>query len=363
MAAAERARLHERADPRPVSDPPRRPRRCRATAARIDAFVARASAAARSSIARTGAARSSAAAAQRAHYLVAERGGAIARLLPLSEIRSPLFGKALVSAGFAVGGGILADDAATAQALGRAAWALADELGCPSLELRGGALPRAGLAGRRRHAMPASPAALPPTTRRDLLAIPRKQRAEVRQALGIRPAGSRSARPQAERDAHYRGLCRERAQSRHAGLPARAVRRGARRIRRRCRHPDRLHRRQAARERAQLLPQRRGRCPIGAAARATRGHWRANDTMYFELMRHARARGAARASISAARRPARALRVQEELGLRAGAARLCVSAPATARARADQPAEPQIPAQDRAVEAVAAAGSPTCSAR
>src|SRR5437868_822884 len=35
---------------------------------------------------------------QKGHYLVAEQGGAVRGLLPLSEIRSPLFGNALVSA-------------------------------------------------------------------------------------------------------------------------------------------------------------------------------------------------------------------------------------------------------------------------
>src|SRR3546814_19272260 len=45
---------------------------------------------------------------QRAHYLVAETAyGAIAGVLPTSAIRSSLFGAALVSAGFAVDGGVL----------------------------------------------------------------------------------------------------------------------------------------------------------------------------------------------------------------------------------------------------------------
>src|ERR1700712_1376342 len=45
---------------------------------------------------------------QTAHCLIAETAdGEIVGVLPLTEIRSPLFGKALVSAGFAVDGGIL----------------------------------------------------------------------------------------------------------------------------------------------------------------------------------------------------------------------------------------------------------------
>jgi FemAB-related protein (PEP-CTERM system-associated) len=79
---------------------------------------------------------------QSAHYLVAERPGhGLVGVLPLTDMRSILFGRALVSAGFGTGGGILADDEAVADALLRAGEALADRLGCASLELRGGPLP------------------------------------------------------------------------------------------------------------------------------------------------------------------------------------------------------------------------------
>src|ERR1700712_784395 len=75
---------------------------------------------------------------QTAHCLIAETAdGEIVGVLPLTEIRSPLFGKALVSAGFAVDGGILKRRDAIAEALAASAWALAQKLGCPSLELRG----------------------------------------------------------------------------------------------------------------------------------------------------------------------------------------------------------------------------------
>ncbi|WP_457831632.1 hypothetical protein, partial [Staphylococcus aureus] len=63
---------------------------------------------------------------QISHTLVAERAdGSIAGLLPLTEVRSRLFGKALVSNGFAVGGGILADNPAAVAALADAGWSLA----------------------------------------------------------------------------------------------------------------------------------------------------------------------------------------------------------------------------------------------
>ena len=51
---------------------------------------------------------------QRAHFLLAEGvGGAIAGVLPLTEMRSRLFGNALVSAGFAVDGGAVALESLT----------------------------------------------------------------------------------------------------------------------------------------------------------------------------------------------------------------------------------------------------------
>lgn len=79
---------------------------------------------------------------QRGHYLVAERpGGALAGCLPLTDVRSALFGRALVSTGFGTGGGALADDSAAADALLRAGAELADRLGCATFELRGGPLP------------------------------------------------------------------------------------------------------------------------------------------------------------------------------------------------------------------------------
>ena len=43
-------------------------------------------------------------------HLVAERAGAIAGVLPLTFVSSPLLGRSLISAAFSVGGGILADD-------------------------------------------------------------------------------------------------------------------------------------------------------------------------------------------------------------------------------------------------------------
>jgi FemAB-related protein (PEP-CTERM system-associated) len=119
---------------------------------------------------------------QTAHYLVAGADGAIRGLLPLTEIHSPLFGRALVSAGFAVGGGPIGDDAETIDALAAAAWSLAERLSCPSIELRGGERP----SGEGWHIEEGTYAGferpLADDDETELLAIPRKQRAEVRRA-------------------------------------------------------------------------------------------------------------------------------------------------------------------------------------
>ena len=79
---------------------------------------------------------------QRGHYLIAERPGrGLVGCLPLTDVRSFLFGRALVSAGFATGGGVIADDAEAEAALLNAGWELARRLGCATLELRGGPMP------------------------------------------------------------------------------------------------------------------------------------------------------------------------------------------------------------------------------
>ena len=117
---------------------------------------------------------------QRARYLVAERAdGDIAGVLPLTEMRSALFGNSLVSAGFGVGGGVLGS---AAEELAAGAWALAERLGCPSVELRGGPGPAGWTADDTTYLGFARLLAVNDDA--ELAAIPRKQRAEVRRALG-----------------------------------------------------------------------------------------------------------------------------------------------------------------------------------
>ena len=102
--------------------------------ARWDAFVGQASqatffhrAAWRDVIGRLG---------HRCHYLYAERGGEITGVLPLAEIRSRLFGHALISTPFCVYGGVAATDPESEACLVQAAADLADELRVDYLELR-----------------------------------------------------------------------------------------------------------------------------------------------------------------------------------------------------------------------------------
>lgn len=228
---------------------------------------------------------------QKSQYLIAEKGDQLVGAMPLTEVGSPLFGRALVSAGFAVGGGILADDDAIAAALGEAAWALAVQLRCPVMEVRGGPQPgpewqvdTSRYLGFVRDLAAGDDA--------ELLAIPRKQRADVRKALGTDlrvtiGSGRNDAR------AHYAVYSES---VRNLGTPV---------------FPRQLFT-EVLREfgsSADVLTIHHGGKPVasvlslywngtvypywGGGTQAARG-LRANDRMYFELMRHARGRGCTR---------------------------------------------------------------------
>ena len=223
---------------------------------------------------------------QRARYLVAECGGAIIGVLPLTEMRSPLFGRALVSAGFAVDGGVLGD--AAVEPLAAAAWDLAQRIGCPSVELRGGAVPAGWDSDADSYLGFARDLAADDDA--ELLAIPRKQRAEVRRALGyeleIVTGNDRALLAE-----HYRVYAES---VRNLGTPV---------------FPARLFRSVVEAMDADVLTVRyQGRAVAsvlslyfggtvypywGGGTEAARG-LRANDRMYFALMAHARARGCTR---------------------------------------------------------------------
>ncbi|WP_033924157.1 FemAB family XrtA/PEP-CTERM system-associated protein [Sphingomonas sp. 35-24ZXX] len=120
--------------------------------------------------------------------LLAEDGrGAITGFLPLHAVHSPLFGGAMVSAGFAVDGGILATDDASGAALAEAAWQWTERYSAPTLELRGGWLPDDPRWTIKSDAHAGFAADLvedgPDADRKQLEWVPRKQRAEVRKGL------------------------------------------------------------------------------------------------------------------------------------------------------------------------------------
>lgn len=74
----------------------------------------------------------------RSHYLLARRGGTVAGILPLFEIRAPFMPRCLLSLPFAVEGGVCTTDSAAQTALDAAALALGPARHARYLELRDG---------------------------------------------------------------------------------------------------------------------------------------------------------------------------------------------------------------------------------
>ncbi len=222
-----------------------------------------------------------------------EQGAVLSAILPLLEVHSALFGRVLVSSGFGVGGGMLVTGHGQAEAL----LALAEEqallLSCPTIELRGGSMP----VGRdgwqvRVDSHCGFAADLLPDDAAQLQAIPRKQRAELRKGLAADLAISIGS-GQADRDAHYAVFAES---VRNLGTPV---------------FPRQLFAGVLDRfgEDADILTVWHGGQPVasvlslyhrgvvmpywGGGTRSARS-LRANDRMYFELMRHARQRGCTR---------------------------------------------------------------------
>jgi FemAB-related protein (PEP-CTERM system-associated) len=118
----------------------------------------------------------------RTHYLLAERGGDVVGVLPLAELHSRLFGHSLVSLPFAACGGPAADDAEACQRLIDAAEQLGRDLGVDHVELRNRESLRADWARQDLYVTYRKP--ILPDVEANMLAIPRKQRAMVRKAIG-----------------------------------------------------------------------------------------------------------------------------------------------------------------------------------
>ena len=226
----------------------------------------------------------------RALALVCERRGDLRAWLPLTEVHSPIFGRLLASSGFAVGGGVLALDDSAAASVIVAAEELALRRSCPTIELRGGAMPqdREGWNVQdESHCGFVTQLAVDDEAQ--LLAVPRKQRAEVRKGLEkdltIHVGAARE-----DRDAHFAVY----AQSvRNLGTPV---------------FPRSLFDAVLDRfgDQADILTVRHQGEPVASVLSlydrgAVMPYWgggtwdarrlRANDRMYYELMLHARRRG------------------------------------------------------------------------
>ena len=124
--------------------------------------------------------------------LMAEAGGAVTGVLPLIDKRSALFGRALISVAFTVGGGVAATTDAARDALTAAAEAEGRARRAAYVELRGGAVPGGWTPKAGTYANFACP--LTDDAEARLLAIPRKKRADVRKGIKAAQAGAIAAR-------------------------------------------------------------------------------------------------------------------------------------------------------------------------
>ena len=115
------------------------------------------------------------------YYLLAESEGAIQGLLPLGHVKSRIFGNALISTPFAVYGGVIAGSATARLALEKAAEDLALELGVDYLELRNQQPSREDWPTKDLYVTFRKE--IDPDPEKNLKAIPRKQRAMVRKGI------------------------------------------------------------------------------------------------------------------------------------------------------------------------------------
>ncbi|MEQ8771667.1 MAG: FemAB family PEP-CTERM system-associated protein, partial [Erythrobacter sp.] len=229
---------------------------------------------------------------QRAAGFVAERMGTITGWLPLTELRSALFGKALVSSGFGVGGGICASSEAAADALAEAAERHAASRGFGAVELRGGPIPERPdwRQWNDRHCGFERPLAADDEA--EHLAIPRKARAEVRKGI----ANGMSVRIGRGRDdlrAHYAAYSQS---VRNLGTPVFPRKLFAAMLEAFPGESDILTVFTESAPIASVLSFYHGGAVMpfwGGGTFAARGK-RANELMYYKLMCHAREEGAQR---------------------------------------------------------------------
>lgn len=228
---------------------------------------------------------------QAGFFLTAQDGGGrIIGVLPVTQMRSRLFGKALTSSGFAVGGGVLGSFAG-AERLAAEAWRQAVVSGYPSVELRGGTRPSAEwIAEEGAHANFARDLAVNDDAQ--LLAIPRKQRAEVRRAIGF-DLDVEIGRGPRDRDAHYAVYA---ASVHNLGTPVFPRKLFEAMLDGFGDDAEILTIRRQGRALSSVLSFRHGSTlmPYWGGGTADARTWRANDAMYWELMKRARALGCTR---------------------------------------------------------------------
>lgn len=226
---------------------------------------------------------------QQAHMLVVERDSMLLAALPFHLMHSPLFGRALVSSGFAIGGGILSRDASATRQLAAEICRLAERWSCPLIELRGGPTPKGRQWTEKSDAHANFLRPLENDDATQLLAVPRKQRAELRKGLQI-GLTVEVGRGQKDIDWHYAVYAES---VRNLGTPV---------------FPKALMEAvmQAFGAEADILTVFAGKRPVASVLslyhRATvMPYWgggvgdartlRANDVMYYTLMNHARRQG------------------------------------------------------------------------
>lgn len=225
--------------------------------------------------------------------LALEMHDALVAYLPLLDVHSPIFGRVMVSSGFGVGGGVLADSDRHAQALFRAAEELALRRSCTSIELRGGRLPEARAGWKVRHDSHCGFVRhLAGDDEAELLTIPRKQRAEVRKGLGDELTVTVGTGAE-DRAAHYAVYSES---VRNLGTPVFPRRLFDEILDAFGHEADILTVRHDGKAVASVLSlyHRDAVMPYWGGGTYAARRLRANDRMYYELMLHARRRGCAR---------------------------------------------------------------------
>lgn len=118
-------------------------------------------------------------------HLAAKRAGKLVGVLPLTDVKSALFGRSLISGAFAVGGGALADDDAALDALCARAVELGRERRVKYVELRGGRAPRGGEWTEKSGIHAAFQRELPASEDEILPWLPKNRRAQIKKAMRL----------------------------------------------------------------------------------------------------------------------------------------------------------------------------------